>query len=78
MSKKVLVHPDKEEIIKQLLEGSSVKSVESWIKDKYPRKKRMHISYMTLQKFRSEHLNLRGEVLDDIKNRRVVSEKANK
>lgn len=71
MSKKVLVHPDKEEIIKQLLEGSSVKSVESWIKDKYPRKKRMHISYMTLQKFRSEHLNLRGEVLDDIKNRRV-------
>jgi len=71
MSKKVLAHPDKEDIIRLLLEGESVKSVESWLKEKYPRKKRMHISYMTLQKFRSDHLNLRGEVLDDIKNRRV-------
>ena len=70
MSKKVLNHPDKEDIIKKLLEGDSVKSVDSWIKEKYPRKKRLHISYMTLQKFRTNHLNLRGEVLDDIKNRR--------
>ena len=77
MSKKVLNHPDKEELIKKLLEGESVKGVESWLKDKYPRKKRMHISYMTLQKFRTEHLNLKGEVLDDIKNRRVeVSKEA--
>jgi hypothetical protein len=71
MSKKVLNHPDKEEVIKKLLEGESVKGVESWLKDKYPRKKRLHISYMTLQKFRTDHLNLRGEVLDDIKNRRA-------
>ena len=77
MSKKVLNHPDKEELIKKLLEGESVKGVESWLKDKYPRKKRMHISYMTLQKFRTEHLNLKGEVLDDIKNRRIeVSKEA--
>jgi len=77
VSKKVLNHPDKEELIKKLLEGESVKGVESWLKDKYPRKKRMHISYMTLQKFRTEHLNLKGEVLDDIKNRRVeVSKEA--
>ena len=77
MSKKVLNHPNKEDIIKMLLEGESVKGVESWLKEKYPRKKRMHISYMTLQKFRTEHLNLRGEVLDDIKNRRVeVSKEA--
>ena len=75
MSKKVLAHPDKENIIKLLLEGESVKSVESWLKEKYPRKKRMHISYMTLQKFRSDHLNLRGEVLDDIKNRRIEVDK---
>lgn len=75
MSKKVLVHPDKEDIIRMLLEGESVKSVEAWIKEKYPRKKRMHISYMTLQKFRSEHLNLKGEVLEDIKNRRTEIDK---
>jgi hypothetical protein len=75
MSKKVLIHPDKEDIIRMLLEGESVKSVEAWIKEKYPRKKRMHISYMTLQKFRSEHLNLKGEVLEDIKNRRTEIDK---
>jgi len=70
MSKKILNHPDKEELIKKLLEGDSVKEVERWLKDKYPRTRRLHISYMTLQKFRGEHLNLKGEVLDDIKNRR--------
>jgi len=70
MSKKILNHPDKEELIKKLLEGDSVKEVERWLKEKYPRTRRLHISYMTLQKFRGEHLNLKGEVLDDIKHRR--------
>ena len=70
MSKKVLNHPDKEELIRKLLEGDSVKEVEGWLKEKYPRRKRLHVSYMTLQKFRAEHLNLKGDVLDDIKNRR--------
>lgn len=70
MSKKVLNHPDKEELIRRLLEGDSVKEVEGWLKEKYPRRKRLHVSYMTLQKFRAEHLNLKGDVLDDIKNRR--------
>ena len=71
MSNKVLRHPDKEEIIKKLLNGDSVKEVEGWLRRKYPRTKRLCISYMTLQKFRSESLNLKGEVLDDIKNRRT-------
>ena len=75
MSKKILNHPDKEELIKKLLEGDSVKQVESWLKDKYPRTRRLHVSYMTLQKFRGEHLNLKGEVLDDIKNRRTEVDK---
>jgi len=71
MSNKILKHPNKEDIIKMLLDGDSVKEVESWIKEKYPRSKRFHVSYMTLQKFRSEHLNLKGDVLEDIKNKRV-------
>ncbi len=75
MSKKILNHPDKEEVIKKLLEGDSVKEVERWLKEKYPRTRRLHISYMTLQKFRAEHLNLKGEVLDDIKNRRSEIDK---
>ncbi len=73
---KVLRHPDKEDIIARLISGDSVKEVDSWLKSKYPRKKRLHISYMTLQKFRSEHLNLRGEVLEDIKNKRSEVDKA--
>jgi hypothetical protein len=71
MSKKVLNHPDKEDLIRKLLEGDSVKEVERWLKEKYPRTRRLHVSYMTLQKFRADHLNLKGEVLDDIKNRRT-------
>lgn len=70
MSKKVLNHPDKEDIIKKLLNGESLKDVEGWLQKKYPRKKRLHVSYITLQKFRKEHLNLEGEVLEDIKNKR--------
>lgn len=70
MSKKVLQHPDKEIIISKLIEGESLRDVEAWLKNKYPRKKRLHISYMTLQKFRQEHLNIEGEVLEDIKNKR--------
>jgi len=70
MSKKILQHPDKEEIIKKLLNGDSLRDVEAWLKSKYPRKKRLQVSYMTLQKFRQENLNIEGEVLDDIKNKR--------
>jgi hypothetical protein len=73
---KVLRHPDKEDIIARLISGDSVKEIDSWLKSKYPRKKRLHISYMTLQKFRSENLNLRGEVLEDIKNKRSEVDKA--
>jgi len=75
MSKKVLNHPDKEDIISKLLEGDSVKSVEAWLKTKYPRTRRLHVSYMTLQKFRGENLNLKGNLLDDVKNRRTEIDK---
>ena len=78
MSKKILNHPEKEDIIKKLLSGDSVKEVERWLKKKHPRTKRLHISYMTLQKFRSEHLNLRGEVLEDIKDKRHEVDKESK
>lgn len=72
---KVLQHPDKEDIIKRLLNGESLKNVERWLKKKYPRRKRLHISWVTLQKFRKEHLNLHGEVLEDIKNAKQLKDK---
>jgi hypothetical protein len=77
MSSKILNHPDKEKIIEKLLSGESVKEIESWIEKKYPRSKRLHVSYMTLQKFRAENLNIKGEVLDDIKNKKSEIDKKN-
>lgn len=70
MSNKVLRHPEKEEIIARLTGGASLKEVESWLKRKHPRSKRLQISYMTLQKFRKEYLNLEGEVLEQVKQAR--------
>jgi hypothetical protein len=64
---KVFTHPEKEDIIKKLLNGESVKAVEAWLKKKHPRKRRLQISYATLQKFRKDYLNLQGEVLENIK-----------
>lgn len=78
MSSKVLRHPLKEEIIKKLLNGESTRNVEKWLKKKYPKRKRLQISYMTLQKFRTEHLHLEGEVLEDIKQARQDKELDNK
>ena len=75
MSAKVINHPDKEKIIEKLLSGESVKEIESWLEKKYPRSKRLHISYMTLQKFRSENLNIKGDVLEDIKNKKTEIDK---
>jgi hypothetical protein len=70
MSNKVLRHPEKEKIISKLSSGESVKEVERWLKKKHPKSTRLQISYMTLQKFRKEYLNLEGEVLDQIKQAR--------
>jgi hypothetical protein len=64
---KVFKHPEKEEIIKRLLNGESVKIVEAWLKKKHPKKKSLWISYATLQKFRKDHLHLDGEILENIK-----------
>lgn len=76
MSNKILNHPHKDEIISKLISGESVKEVEEWLRKKHPKSKRLHVSYMTLQKFRKEHLNLEGEVLEDIKNARFDSDKS--
>lgn len=67
-AEKILFHPDKDLIIKKLLDGESLKSVEAWLTKKYPSQKRLKISWITLQKFRKEHLNLHGDLLNDIQN----------
>ena len=71
MSKKILKHPDKKIIVEKLIKGESTREVESWLKEKYPDDSRLHITYMTLQKFRKSNLDLHGDILDDIKNKRA-------
>lgn len=66
MSKKILNHPDKEEIIELLTSGESTRSVEAKLKKKYANDKSKQISWITLQAFRKEHLKLEGKVLQDI------------
>jgi len=66
MSKKILKHPDKEEIIELLNNGESVRGVEAKLKEKYPNNKGLWLSSVTLQKFRKDHLQLEGRVLKDI------------
>ena len=63
MSKKILNHPDKEEIIKRLGEGESVRAVEKWLKKKYPANKKLWISTVSIQNFRKKNLM----VVDDLK-----------
>lgn len=66
MSKKILNHPDKEEVIEKLNNGESVRKMEAWLKSKYPNNKKLWLSSVTLQKFRKDNLQLEGKVLKDI------------
>jgi len=70
MSNKVTRHPEREQIIQKLLNGESTKSVSEWLKKKHPKSKRLHISWITLQKFRKEELDLYGDTLADLKSAR--------
>lgn len=63
---KILKHKDKNEIIKRLTEGESIRGVEKWLKKKYPKDKTKWVSTPTLQSFRKTHLQLEGKVLKDI------------
>lgn len=63
---KILKHLDKEEIIKRLSGGESIRKTAAWLKDKYPDNKKLHISTVSLQNFRKHNLELEGRVLKDI------------
>lgn len=76
MSKKVLNHPDKDEIIRKLTDGESIRSVVSWLEEKYPNSKSMRLTNPTLQTFRKTYLKLDGKVLQDIQEQRVVQKRA--
>lgn len=66
MSKKILKHIDKEEIIEKLATGESVRAISGWLKKKHPNNRNLWLSSVTLQKFRKNNLQLEGQVLKDI------------
>lgn len=63
---KILSHPDLDQIISRLVNGDSVREIESWLKSKYLSKEK-HISHNNLDAFRREHLNMSGNFVDDIR-----------
>ena len=65
---KILNHPSKEDIIKWLTEGISVREISSRLSQKYPRKNQEHLRVgpSTIQGFKAKHLNIKGKVLDVI------------
>jgi len=69
-------HPDKEEIIRMLNNGESVRKVSAWTQEKYPTNKSLHLSTVTLQKFRKDNLQLEGKVLKDIQEAATVQQRA--
>lgn len=64
---KIMQHPQKDMVVRLLLEGKGVRKVEKILKDMYPDMPEMHITANTLQKFRSQHLKLDGDALEKIK-----------
>jgi hypothetical protein len=76
MSKKILKHPDKEEIVKRLNDGESIRKTCAWLQEKYPTNKKLWISTVSLQKFRKDNLQLDGKVLKDIQEAVVIQNRA--
>jgi len=72
--KKIFQHPDKDEIIEKLIGGESVRQVEAWLKNKYQTQKKKQVSFVTLQKFRSQYLNIEADVLKDLQKQRRALE----
>lgn len=68
MSYKILRHPDKEQIIKWLSEGRSVREVENLISDKYPKanQAKLRIGASALNDFRKNYLNFDEKVSKEV------------
>lgn len=64
--KKILRHQDKEEILRLLNDGESVRNISAMLKKRYPKSRHLWLSTPTLQDFRKNNLNLEGQVLKDI------------
>jgi hypothetical protein len=66
---KLLSHPDKEEIISQLLNGTPVREVAELLREKYSGAENAHlrVSFSTIQNFKKTYLDLNGQVSRDVR-----------
>lgn len=65
--KKILDHPNRDDIISRLSNGDSTRTIAEWLKLKYPEQKELHLTHNILDKFRRTHLNIHGTLLQDLK-----------
>lgn len=65
---KILTHPEKDNIITQLVSGKTPKEVNDYLKDKYtaPEQKHLVLSQNILKEFTDKHINLYAQLEKDI------------
>lgn len=74
---KILTHPDKDELIKLLSDGTPVRKISDMLEERYPKKHQAHlrVSFPTLQEFKTAHLNLKGKIASDVQKEQTRSSK---
>jgi len=74
---KIMSHPDKEEIIKWLTDGTSVRDIESRLAQRYPKRNQAHLraSFSTIQSFKKTYLNLNQDLIEKVRESKRLSEK---
>jgi len=72
---KILNHEKKEEIIKWLTDGESVRSIETKLRQCYPKKRQAHlrVSSSTIQMFKKKYLNLSEDLLTQVRENKRLS-----
>lgn len=63
--RKILNHPEKDEIVSKLALGLSSKEVNQWLRDKYAEQKSMVISEKSLDEFKEEFLDCYQQIQND-------------
>jgi hypothetical protein len=74
---KILNHPDRDEIIKLLSEGTPVRKISDMLDARYPKKHQAHlrVSFPTLHEFKTSHLNLKGKIVSDVQKEQTRASK---
>lgn len=67
---KIISHPDKDELVEKLIAGVPVRQIEAWLRSKYAKNKKLQVSFVSLQSFRKNYLNIEAEALKELQKER--------